>query len=366
MLNVDLYEFFRGPAMTGTLLLFCAGLVIRIVQFYRSTTRIPREPASGSRLPGRRPGLIRRWLRLPEKIFYVKTHYRNSAIGMMPFALWLTAFYHVLILVAILFAQGHNVLLEMSWGFSFPSLPDKTMDLLTIFVMVVSVFYLVRRAVYAKMKFPNRYRDFAAILATLLPFVTGFMAYHQWFDYRTVIICHMISAQLMLLALLYTKLGHLIFFFFGRISLHGELNVWGGRRIWKNDQEQAKLPAAVGKDSVDTPYIRYLLDQKKSQMNMMLLYCARCSNCASSCFLYANSGDASFIPSHKLFASLGKLYRKKGEVSRKELEAMVDPIWNKCVLCERCYCPIGLKIPEMISMARTICRSQGVYKTYDH
>ena len=98
----------------------------------------------------------------------------------------------------------------------------------------------------------------------------------------------------------------------------------------------------------------------------MLLYCARCSNCAKSCFLYANTRDVSYIPSHKVFFSLGKLYRAKGKVQRRDLENMVDTIWNKCVLCERCYCFIGLNIPEMISLARSICRSQGVYKTYDN
>jgi hypothetical protein len=176
----------------------------------------------------------------------------------------------------------------------------------------------------------------------------------------------MISGQLMLIALVYTKLGHMIFFFFGRVSLRGELNLLGGSRVWKTDRKLEKLPEPVEGNDVDVRYIRYMLDQKKTQMKMMLQYCARCSNCAKSCFLYVNNRDASFIPSHKVFASLGKLYRKKGKVQRQELENMVDTIWNKCVLCERCYCFVGLNIPEMISLARSICRSQGVYKTYDH
>jgi hypothetical protein len=66
----------------------------------------------------------------------------------------------------------------------------------------------------------------------------------------------------------------------------------------------------------------------------------------------AHNRDASYIPAHKVFASLGMLYRRKGKVQRQDLKDMVDTIWNKCVLCERCYCFIGINIPDMISLAR--------------
>jgi ferredoxin len=361
----DLYELIRGPVMTGTIILFLVCLVYRVGQFFLVTFRLPlKTTAHGSRQT-RRFGVRERIRSAPLRLRKLRTHYRNSVFSMMPFTVSLTMVYHAVIVAAIFFSEGHNVLLDLSWGFRFPSIPEKTMDVLTIFVIVVSLYYLIRRAFSAKMKFPRIFRDYLAILATAAPFVTGFIAYHQWFNYRTVIICHMISGQLMLLALIYTKLGHMIFYFFGRFSLRGELNLLRGSRNWKTDRTLEKLPEPVQGNDVDVQYIRYMLDQKKTQMKMMLRYCARCSNCAKSCFLYVNNQDASYIPSHKVFASLGKLYRKRGRVQRQDLENMVDTIWNKCVLCERCYCFIGLNIPEMISLARSICRSQGVYKTYD-
>lgn len=364
-MNWDLYELIRGPVMTGTVILFVVCLAYRVGQFFLITSRLPsKTKAHGIRRP-RHVGFRERIRSMPQKLYKFRTHYRNSIFSMMPFTIGITVVYHAMIVVAIFFTVGHNVLLDLSWGFSFPSISEKTMDVLAIFVIVVSLYYLIRRAFSAKMKFPAIFRDYLAILATAAPFVTGFMAYHQWFDYRTVIICHMISGQLMLIALLYTKLGHLIFFFFGRVSLRGELNLLRGSRDWKTDRKLVKLPEPVRENDVDVRYIRYMLDQKKTQMKMMLRYCARCSNCAKSCFLYVNNRDASYIPSHKVFASLGKLYRAKGKVQHQDLENMVDTIWNKCVLCQRCYCFIGLNIPEMISLARSICRSQGVYKTYD-
>jgi len=352
--------------MTGTIILFATCLVYRVGQFFLATFRLSSKTSVYGIRQTLRFGFRDHIRSVLQKLRKARTHYRNSVFSMMPFTILLTVVYHAIIVIAIFFTVGHNVLLDLSWGFSFPSIPEKTMDVLAIFVIVVSFYYLMRRAFSAKMRFPVIFRDYLAILATAAPFVTGFMAYHQWFNYRTVIICHMISGQLMLIALLYTKLGHMIFYFFGRVSLRGELNLLRGSRAWKTDRKLEKLPEPVQGNDVDVRYIRYMLDQKKTQMKMMLRYCARCSNCAESCFLYVNNRDASYIPSHKAFASLGKLYRAKGKVQRQDLENMVDTIWNKCVLCERCYCFIGLNIPEMISLARSICRSQGVYKTYDN
>ena len=119
--------------------------------------------------------------------------------------------------------------------------------------------------------------------------------------------------------------------------------------------------------SVNSQAIRKLLEGKKTRMKVCLAACASCSLCAESCFLYISNGrDPRYMPSYKVVNSLGILYRKKGKVSRADLEAMRDLVWHNCVLCGRCYCPFGIDIPYMISFARRICRSQGIYGVYPH
>ena len=48
-----------------------------------------------------------------------------------------------------------------------------------------------------------------AIVAT--PFVTGFIAYHQWFGYRFFFFAHILSGEIMLMAIPFTRLGHMFF-----------------------------------------------------------------------------------------------------------------------------------------------------------
>ena len=119
-------------------------------------------------------------------------------------------------------------------------------------------------------------------------------------------------------------------------------------------------------NDIDTQAIRAILDAEKPKMKLWLKVCAHCSLCAESCFLFTTKGkDPKYMPSHKFINSIGTLYRKKGNVSRKTLEEIGDVVWNRCVLCTRCYCPFGIDIPEMIALGRRICRTQNIYRTYD-
>ena len=117
---------------------------------------------------------------------------------------------------------------------------------------------------------------------------------------------------------------------------------------------------------VDKKKIKEMLNQKKSNMKRFLSHCAHCSICAESCFLYmAHDKDPQYMPSYKVINSLGKLYRKRGKVDRKFLMEIKGIVWRNCVLCGRCYCPIGIPIPTMIAFTRSICRSQDAYPQLD-
>lgn len=119
-------------------------------------------------------------------------------------------------------------------------------------------------------------------------------------------------------------------------------------------------------ETVDTKKIKQMLDKHKVKMKLSLKVCAHCSLCAESCLMYTSNGkEPEYMPSHKFINSIGKLYKKKGVVDIKTLEEIKDTVWERCVLCMRCYCPLGINIPEMIILARSICRSQNVFPTYD-
>lgn len=122
------------------------------------------------------------------------------------------------------------------------------------------------------------------------------------------------------------------------------------------------MSAEINRDAVWA-----LLEKHQYAMQMALRVCAHCGLCAESCFLYvARDRKPEYMPSHKFIHTLGILYRKKGCVGRAELESMCHIAWRRCVLCTRCYCPLGINIPEMIALARRICRSQNVVPDFEN
>lgn len=117
---------------------------------------------------------------------------------------------------------------------------------------------------------------------------------------------------------------------------------------------------------VNPEIIRAILDKDKARIALSLASCAHCSLCAESCFMFqTRNRDPRYMPSHKFLSSLGVIYRKKGKVDRAALEEMRETVWKRCVLCTRCYCPLGIDIPYLIRLTRRICRSQDVYYPYD-
>ncbi|OQX63021.1 MAG: DNA-binding protein [Desulfococcus sp. 4484_241] len=117
---------------------------------------------------------------------------------------------------------------------------------------------------------------------------------------------------------------------------------------------------------VDHRKIKNILDKNKAKIELSMKACAHCSMCAESCFLFqARNKDPRYMPSYKFLKTLGVIYKKKGKVDRVTLEEMKPILWKRCVLCTRCYCPMGIDIPYLIRTARSICRSQDVYYRYD-
>ena len=70
-------------------------------------------------------------------------------------------------------------------------------------------------------------RDYLLLLLTMAPFATGIIAYHQWGDYALMLNLHIALGELLLILIPFTKLGHVVLFFFTRAFIGFEM---GGRR----------------------------------------------------------------------------------------------------------------------------------------
>lgn len=223
-----MYDFIRGPLMWVAAIIFIGGVVYRTIQLFVLTRKKEQDFYTSA---AAKKGDLRESSPEERKMNRIIA-FQNSLIGKNPVMAIVSFVFHVCLFVAPIFAIGHNLLLYESWGFSFFSLPDGFIDLLTIIFLVCAFFFLVRRLVIPRVQSISTPYDYVLLFLTAAPFLTGFFAYHQWFDYKTVITLHILTGQAMLIAIPFTKLGHMVFFFFVRILVGSEYSFWRGNRTW--------------------------------------------------------------------------------------------------------------------------------------
>ena len=101
----------------------------------------------------------------------------------------------------------------------------------------------------------------------------------------------------------------------------------------------------------------------RRMVRLSLSACVHCAICADSCFMFRRSGnDPTYSPSYKAVNSIGRITARRGRLTEAQWAEAQELAWNKCVLCMRCYCPIGISIPTLIARARSACRERGYYR----
>jgi len=204
-------------------MVFIGGIAYRVVQLFRLTKK--KENAYCPTYAVREDSPEERKLRA---ILFLQ----NSLLGRHPVMAIVSLVFHFCLFAVPVLTLAHNLLWRESWGISFFSLPDRLTDIMTVLVLLGALFFFVRRLVVPRVRAVSSLQDYLVLGIAAAPYLTGFMAYHQWADYRTMITVHMLAGELMLAAIPFTKLMHMIFFFFARTLFGSEFSMWRGRRVW--------------------------------------------------------------------------------------------------------------------------------------
>lgn len=140
--------------------------------------------------------------------------------------------FHICLLVTPVFTLGHVLLWEESWGVSWWTLPDSISDVMTITVVSSGVVFFLRRIADPTVRYVTSFGDFIVLVIVLLPFITGLIAHNQIGPYKTMITIHMLSGELWLMVIPFTRLVHMLFFPFTRAYMGSEFGYVRHARDW--------------------------------------------------------------------------------------------------------------------------------------
>lgn len=219
-------DWIGGPLVSIAFVIFLAGLIYQTSQFFKLTRKkewvLP--PLSGIDKHVSN-AVVQSRLSCP--VFLKGTFWKTD-----PLMLMVTSVFHLCLILAPLFLLGHNVLLDQSWGCSLWSLHESLTDGLAVVVLICVAFFMMRRMFLPRIRAITSFYDYVVLLIAAGPFLTGFLAYHQWFDYPVVMTLHILAGELMLITIPFTKLGHMLFFFLYRFLIGSEYSFTRGSRTW--------------------------------------------------------------------------------------------------------------------------------------
>lgn len=159
--------------------------------------------------------------------------FKLSIAGVNPFMTIVTTVFHILLLFLPIFILGHNILLNNAFGISMVSLPENISHRLTLVVILCALIFLYRRIFLYRVRLITSFEDYLFLFLAAIPFISGFLAYEQFFaNYKLVIGLHILSGELMLMAVPFTKFIHMIFLLIIRFKIDGEYSLGNGDRAW--------------------------------------------------------------------------------------------------------------------------------------
>ena len=217
----DIYGLVRGPLAVVAILVFVVGIIYQARQFFSLTRERPvvLPPASVLGKVGQSSGPSLNAI-------------NNSILGVHPYLTVITSIVHACLVLVPIFLLAHNVLLYESLGFNLFAFPESVSDAFTLIVILGGVFFFLRRILVRRVRVITTFYDYFILLIVVAPFLTGYLATHQWFDYQTMLIVHILAGEVMLVAIPFTKLKHGLLFFLYRYLMHYEHSLGSGTRVW--------------------------------------------------------------------------------------------------------------------------------------
>jgi nitrate reductase gamma subunit len=255
--SLFIYDFIRGPMVWISFIVFIFGTIFQVLRFMsliKEQKIMALKPGPGNIIYNQPASRFKKgWVKKNWfKIGRLKTGWfkkgpakkdqngkdwllwlKLSIAGVNPFMTIVTTVFHVLLICVPVFVLGHNILLDNAFGISMVSLPENVSDFLTGIVIFCTLIFLFRRLFLDRVKIITSYEDYFFLCLAAAPFVTGYFAYHQVFlSYKLVISLHILSGELMLMAVPFTKFIHMIYIIIVRFNVAGEYSLGNARKNW--------------------------------------------------------------------------------------------------------------------------------------
>jgi len=196
----DLYNFVSGPLAWLAFIVFFGGSLYRLITLFV--------------LINQKEKFIYTYMSLKyglRSILHWSTPFATENMKRHPLLTIVTFAFHICLLLTPIFLLAHVTMIDESWDISWWNLSEGAAQIMTVMVVACCVFFLIRRLMSPEVQYVTAASDYVILALVAAPFVTGFLAYYQWLDYQIVVILHILSGEILLVAIPFTRLSHMLF-----------------------------------------------------------------------------------------------------------------------------------------------------------
>lgn len=210
---MGILEFARGPALIVAIVVFVLGIAWRLAGIYRR----PLKPDySEARQPRMRAPALRA---IVARMWHHRTFRDATIVGT------LNAYgYHIGLALVFFGFAPHIAFIRRLTGFGWPAIPGWLFVVAVAFVFVGLLYALMARLSSPVLRLLSNFDDYASWLITMLPMLTGMAALTLSLDspypaasaYPVPLAIHLLSFELLLIWLPFSKLAHAFLVFLSR------------------------------------------------------------------------------------------------------------------------------------------------------
>jgi len=205
MTETEFLMWVRGPAFQVATLVFVVGIVVRLLEILLLGRKGNLAEARGSAMAG---GL---------RTIVSRTWPDRGTLQRSTFTLVSGYVFHVGLFVTIFLFAPHILLIRDVFGVGWPSLPTAIIDAATVVTLITLLAVLAYRLVNPVQRFLSGFQDYFVWLVTILPLLTGYLAFHRiGMSPPTLLAVHILSVELLMVVFPFTKLMHAFTLFMAR------------------------------------------------------------------------------------------------------------------------------------------------------
>ncbi len=197
MSEIEFLNWVRGPGFQIAAIIFVAGVIIRFAEILLLGRKTNLAEAKGSEM---RSGLRA----IVTKSIQDKSTFQRSMITIVTGYI-----FHLGLFITIFLFAPHILMFKDVFGFGWPSLPTPVVDAMAVVTIIALLAVLVHRMRNTVLKFLTTTEDYLVWLVTILPLITGYIAFHRMgLSAPTLLAIHILSVELFLVIFPFTKLMH--------------------------------------------------------------------------------------------------------------------------------------------------------------